>query len=425
MGALNKYRLLREVRKNQWLKPEALKKLQEKKLRAIIRHAYDNTEFYRRKFDSAGVKPDDIKTVEDLKKIPFTTKQEVRENSTTTLLSRGTNLANCRIVPTSGSTGIPLNAVYDEAADDYSKAVNLRSMMENGLKLTDRLLSIGDTRLKSKKAWFQKYGLFDLSFIDAFDTPENQVNKIKQIKPDAILGYPSQLNLICRHIRDEGIKGINPRVVYTTAEYLSPEVRELINSTFGLELSDLFGCIEVNRTAWECPEHTGYHLDMDSVHTEFIKDEENASSGEKGSIVYTCLYNYAMPLIRYEVGDIGTPTDRVCDCGRSLPLMESVEGRSDDYITLPSGRKISPLALACGVMKHTKEIKEYQIMQETKNRMIVYLAVTDKYGKDDEESLVKEIRQKLNNEIDPEIKIIDKIPRTMTGKIRAIGSKVK
>jgi phenylacetate-CoA ligase len=114
--------LLHQVRKNQWLKPAELEELQNTKLRSIVKHAYDNTEFYHHKFRDAGVHPDDIKNVCDLKKVPFTTKDELRIQPLEARVSKDLDLSKCLITDTSGSTGIPLKIVYDEAADDYSKA---------------------------------------------------------------------------------------------------------------------------------------------------------------------------------------------------------------------------------------------------------------------------------------------------------------
>src|SRR5665647_1774443 len=314
MSSINKLMLLHQVRKNQWLKPSELEELQNKKLRAIVKYAYDNTDFYHYKFKNAGIHPADIKNITDLHKIPLTTKEEVRGNSLGSMLTKEVNLDSCRVIPTSGSTGTPLKVVYDMPADDFSRAVNLRSMMENGLKIKDKWVNIGDTRTTTKPKWFQKMGFFNLKTLNLFDNVKDQVDFLIDIKPDSLLGYPSQLSLIARYIKNNSIDGINPKNIFTTAELLDPPTRKLINLAFGVELVDLFGCIEVNRTAWECSEHCGYHLDIDSVISEFIHDGESVAAGEKGEIVYSCLYNYAMPLIRYEVGDVGVPSDELCSC---------------------------------------------------------------------------------------------------------------
>ena len=204
---------------------------------------------------------------------------------------------------------------------------------------------------------------------------------------------------------------------------LDPPTRKLINSAFDAELVDLFGCIEVNRTAWECSEHCGYHLDVDSVISEFIQDGENVAAGERGEIVYTCLYNFAMPLIRYEVGDVGVPGDELCSCGRGLPLMKTVEGRCDDFIILPSGKMISPIVLAL-VMKHSHGILEYQIIQDSSDHLSVLIVIADIVDENYIEKLRMSIQELLNYEILVDMKIVVKLTKGSTGKIRSVISNV-
>jgi len=161
LGSINKLMLLNQVRKDQWLKPSELEELQNKKLRSMVKHAYENTEFYHYKFKNVGIHPDDIKTVKDLEKVPFTTKEELRQQKLESRVSKGLNLSQCFVTETSGSTGIPLKIVYDEAADDFSKAVNLRSHIENGLKLRSKWAVFGDPHHYQKPRWFQKLNIYN------------------------------------------------------------------------------------------------------------------------------------------------------------------------------------------------------------------------------------------------------------------------
>jgi len=423
MGALNTLNLLIRSRRNQWLKRSELDDLQTKKLRAIIKHAYNTTEFYHRKFKHAGIDPGDIRSLKDLHKIPFTTKSELRDTYLNKMLSKGTDLSKCRIIPTSGSTGTPLKMVYDQNADDFSKANNLRSMIENGLGIRDRWVNIGDTRTVRKPTWFQKLGILNLQTLNLFDDIDKQIDELKNINPDTIIGYPSQLKLLAQYISKHAITGISPRNVFTTAELLDEGTRKLINSGFNVNVVDLFGCIELNRTAWECSEHQGYHIDVDAIVMEFLNGNEAVSPGERGRIVYTSLFNYAMPLIRYDIGDIAIPCEELCDCGRGLPLMKSIEGRTDDFILLPNGKSISPIVFAL-ILKHSDGVKEYQILQTDKKHISVTLNVSEKFDKSKEEHIRREIITILNNEISIDIKYVSKIQAGTTGKIRSVISKV-
>lgn len=424
MGAVNAFMLLVEARRNQWLKPSELEELQAKRLRAIIKHAYENTAYYHRKFKESNITPDDIRSPDDLKKLPITTKDDVRNYGLTEMVSRGLNLNKCRIVPTSGSSGTPMRVIYDKNADDFSKAINLRSMVENGLKLNDRIINLGDVRSTKKPSWFQKFGILNLQTIDIFDNIDREIADLLEINPQSMIGYASQLRLLSEYKLKHGLKELKPNAIFSTAEILDPDTRRLINTAFDLKVIDLFGCIEVNRTAWECQEHCGYHMDVDSVVMELLSDGESVSAEERGEIVYTGLYNYAMPLIRYQVGDVATPTDEICPCGRGLPLLKSVEGRKDDFIRLRSGKAISPITMHL-IVKHTPGIVECQITQERSDKVSVSLVVTDKFTNGHSEHLIQEIAQALNNEVSVEITVVDAIQRGLNGKMRMVISNVK
>ncbi|OYT53600.1 MAG: capsule biosynthesis protein CapK [Candidatus Altiarchaeales archaeon ex4484_2] len=423
MGAINKLRLLYQVRKNQWLKTSELEELQAKKLRAIIKHAYENTEFYHRKFKDAGVRPDDIKTAEDLKKLPFTTKEELREHSTGSMLARGVDLKRCLITETSGSTGIPTKIVYDEAADDFSKAINLRSYTENGLCLRSKWAVFKDLHHFQKQQWFQKLGIFSPLQLSVFDTTDKQVSILREFKPDVLDGYTSSIRLLAKAVEENGSEDIKPKAVFGTSEILDDEMRRYINSVFDVEMIDLFGCVELNRTAWECGEHVGYHIDIDAVIMEFVREGEIVSAGERGEIVYTGLYNYAMPLIRYAIEDIGVPSSEQCPCGRGLPLMKLIEGRSDSFMQVPDGRIFSPIIWTV-IMRRVPGIGQFKAIQERKDLIRILLVRDDKFTQRTIDQTEHDIREVMGEEVNVKVELVDEIPKEKSGKIRAAVSKV-
>lgn len=416
--------LLHQVRKNQWLKPAELEELQNTKLRSIVKHAYDNTEFYHHKFRDAGVHPDDIKNVCDLKKVPFTTKDELRIQPLQARVSKDLDLSKCLITDTSGSTGIPLKIVYDEAADDYSKAVNLRSHVENGLKVRSKWAVFGDPRHYQKPRWFQKVGIFSPLQISVFKPINEQIDMLTKFKPEAIGGYTSSIRLLAEAIEKNDIKDINPKVVFGTSELLDSETRKYINSVFDVEMIDHFGCVEFNRTAWECSEHSGYHIDADSVVMEFIENGEHVSSGERGGIVYTGLCNYAMPLIRYEIEDIGIPSDESCSCGRGLPLMKLIEGRSDSFMQVPDGRIFPPIIWTL-IIRKISGVGQLKAIQEKKDMIRILLVKSPEFSQKTIAQVEHDVKEVMGQEINVKVEIIDEIPKDKSGKIRAAVSNVR
>jgi phenylacetate-CoA ligase len=424
MGAIKTIRLLHQVRKNQWLKTSELEELQSKKLRAMVKHAYENTEFYHRKFKDAGIRPEDIKTMDDLEKVPFTTKEELREHSTGSILANGVDLSKCLVTETSGSTGIPTKVVYDVGANDYSKAVNLRSHIENGLRIRSKWVVFGDPHHFQKQQWFQKLRIFSPIWISYIDTVDEQISRLCKLKPDVLEGYPSSIRLLVKAIEDSGIEDIKPKTIFGTAELLDRETRRYINSVFDVEMVDLFGCVELNRTAWECREHEGYHMDIDAVVMEFIKDGESVSAGERGEIVYTGLYNYAMPLIRYEVGDVGVPSDETCHCGRGLPLMKVVEGRTDSFMQVPDGRIFSPI-IWTAVMRRIPGVWQFKAIQEKKDLIRIMVVKAGEFSQMTIDQIEHAIKEVMGDDVNVETEIVDEIPKDKSGKVRAAESKVR
>lgn len=423
MGAVNAFRLLIQARKNQWLKPSELEELQAKRLRAMIKHAYDNTEFYHKKLNSVNIKPGDIKSVEDLEKIPFTTKDELRKYGLGSMLARGVDLGKCTIEQSSGSTGVPTQVVYDQIAGDFSKAINLRSHVENGLRPLSKWAIFSDPRHAHEKKFFQKLGIFSPNYISATDSIEKSLPYFKKINPDVIDGYSSCIKMLAEAVEKHDIREIKPKVIFGTSELLTPDTRQYINSVFDLEMLDQFGCLELNRTAWECSEHSGYHIDADAIVMEIVKDGKTASPGELGEVAYTGLYNYAMPLIRYKVGDMAVKSDELCPCGRGLPLLERVEGRTGDLMYGPNGRVFSPM-IWYNLMRRIPGIKQYKIIQEKRDLIRVLLVKDTKFS---EETLIKtehDIKEDMGEDVNVQIELVDQIPRDESGKLRFIVSKV-
>lgn len=424
MSSINKLMLLHQVRKNQWLKPSDLEELQNKKLRAIVKHAYNNTELYHYKFKNAGVHPDDIKTVNDLKKVPFTTKEELRKLPLESRVSKGLDLSKCLVTETSGSTGIPLKIVYDEEADDFGKAVNLRSHVENGLKARSKWVVFGDPHHYQKPRWFQKLRVFNPIQMSVFESIDKQIDKLKKLKPEVLDGYTSSIRLLAETIEKNDIKGINPKVVFGTSELLDSETRKCINSVFDVEMIDHFGCVELNRTAWECHEHAGYHIDIDSVVMEFFENGESVSPGERGEIVYTALYNYSMPLIRYKIEDIGIPSDELCPCGRGLPLMKVIEGRSDSFMQVPDGRIFPPIIWTL-IIRKIPGIGQLKAIQEKKDLIRILFVINSEFSQNTISQIEHDVKEIMGPEINVKIEIVDEIPKDKSGKVRSATSNVR
>ncbi len=415
---------LRTLRKTTWLSPADLRKIQLKRLRSLLSYADANVSFYHQRFKKAKFNPDDVKSVEDLCKIPVLTKSDV-QNNFNSLISRRVDSEKCNKEVTSGSTGNPLTILADKKSSRIMSANRLRHYVENGGQLfKDKYALLTVIRKPVKRTLFGSLLThFGFSKKVKFNTqsPISEVlDNLAKFNPDVIDSYPSFLILLAREL-EKSEKSICPRLMFGFGELLDDNSRKIINSAFGTEIFDTYGCTEAGDIAWECSERTGYHINADLIATEFVKDNESVVAGESGEIILTPLWNYAMPLIRYKIGDVGKPCDEICSCGRGLPLMQILEGRFEDFIVLPNGNIISPLNNLT-YFDNFEFVTDYKIIQESREKLVLQVVLKEGY----DENLFQEFKDNFMNNFGEdmiiEIQVLESIPRM--GKFRRVVSKI-
>lgn len=409
-----------ELRRNQHRRREEIERIQEKVLKKLITHSYINVPIYKSKFKSVGIKPTDIGGLKDLSKIPLMAKKEMKDAPFNNRLGKGVDPNKCKISFTSGTIGVPMKIFHSPEDLYYSSAREYYIQFECGIKVRDKIVSLRVPRKIRDKLWFEKLGFLNIDTISIRQLPQKIIEEISKARPDVIISYPSIYLTLSTYVKD---CNINPRLGFSSGEPLNDNSRQNINSDFNIELFDLYGTTETNRVAFECKQHDGLHIISDHNIIEFLKDGEHVSPGERGEIVVTSLHNYAMPFIRYRLGDFGVPSDELCSCGRTYPLIKKIEGRQDDFLTLPSGRIISPRNI--NILEYIKGITEFQIIQEKKDKFLIYILK----DKDFSENTISEIKQTiksgcLGEDVNVEVKILDKIKRGRTGKIRNVISNV-
>jgi len=402
-------RLTRE----QWLPEEQIQELQWKRLKKVLKHAYENTPFYREKFKDAGLTPEDIKEKKDLEKIPFTRRDDLRRPER--LIAKGFEKNKMNYSTTSGSIGRRTTTYFDRKAWLVGKILlKLRARVACGLKPLDKLAVFSE--VEARNSFFKEFFLRQ-KFFSIFDSIEKHLLEIEKYNPSAMYGFPSYFSLLAERktIRT------NTSRIFTSSEMLDLKTREKLKGAFKAEVFDIYGCTEVKEIAWECQEHEGYHINSDWLVVEFIKNEKATS--EEASIVVTSLYNYGMPLIRYEIGDTGKSLKTKCPCGRGLPLMAPILGRSVDYFTLPDDSMISPYTMTCAI-ENIEGMKQYQIVQEEKNLVIVNVIPNDQFSGESRQR-IKSALERLLPYVRVYINLADEIATENNGKYRIVISKVK
>ncbi len=416
---------LYKLRRSQWLGPPELERLQWQKLRRVLHHAYDQVPYYRRLFDSAGVKPDDIRSQADLPLIPVTTREALQQVPRGDLVAKGVKLARCIERRTSGTTGRPLRIVLSSKEKEAQDMVQARALLENGLNLNDRrAVFVAPWQIPQGKYWFQRLGIWRKLYFSVFDDIRLQMPTLESFQPDSLSGTPAILKLIALEKVKRGSNSLAPRTIFSTADLLDRATRELLESVFRVKVVDLYGSLEFGYMAWECRDHLGYHVNMESVVMEFLKDGRGVSAGDVGEVVCTSLLAYAMPLIRYRLGDLCVPSDQPCPCGRGLPVMKLIAGRANDSFRLPRGRVLTPQALADAMVQFAGMIEQFRIIQEREARVSVHL-VKGRDFKADTVPLIEEgLSRILGRDIYIETQIVATIGQDPSGKQRAVISNV-
>lgn len=425
------YCLEEMIRRSYWSRAKLLK-YQEKELRKVLKHAYDSVPFYHRIFSEAQIKPEDVKSVTDLSKLPIVRKNEIRENIDS-VISEKFRTRNLRTLLTSGSTGKPLQVFITRDEDNFRKAKHLRANLSCGHYPWDRWVTITSPSHFSEATKFQQFlGFYAPKFVSVFDDTPRQMSLIDKIRPDILDGYSSSLFLLAKEVERSGLKTIKPKSVFGGAELLDNSSRRFIETVFETPFYDQYATIEFERMAWQCPAKSCYHIDADALIIQFVdKDGEEVSEGESGEMVCTSLFNYAMPFIRYAIGDVGIPTDEECACGRKLPLMKIIEGRSDSLLFLPNGRTLSPRTFTIAINKFqlSKYIEQFRVIQKKIDYFEIQIKIQDENANRTsvERELVEHLRKTLHIEMEEitfDIRFVEDIPLDKSGKLKIVSSEL-
>jgi phenylacetate-CoA ligase len=412
-------RLLRQ----QWLTPEDLAELQRRKLVAMVRHAYEKVPYYRELFDSVGARPADIRTAGDLQGIPITTRRRMQSLPRDAVVARGTNLRGCKKVLTSGSCGVPLGVLLRRRDSSFYDMVWARAAFACGRRLRDRVASARVVTEPPPMHWFQRLGVWRTDNIPLVQSAEDQVREMLRRRPDIVRADPHQLVGEARAILRERIEGLRPRLIFSRGSVLDGAARELLRRAFGAEVFDFYGATELGCIAWECPQHDGYHINADTVLVEFVAQDRPAAPGEMGRVVCTGLHAFAMPFIRYDLGDVAVPDGRRCACGRGLPLMHGITGKTDDFFVARDGSVRSP-SVIIGRVKRLPSISQFHLTQRRDRRILARIVATDGFGDDTRAQVVSTLQQIMADGSEVEVEVVPEIPADPAKKVRSVVSEV-
>ena len=412
----------RKVERTQYLPVEVMKALQWERFIEILRFAYESNRFYKELYDAAGVRPDDIRRREDVLRLPVVTKEDIRNNSSR-MISRGYEKQRLLRFKTGGSTGKSLELQITEECSEKRNGCIRRHDRWAGWEPGEPVGALwGNPHLpKDLKGRLKNCLLAPTIYLDTMEFTEKSVREFAgewlKIKPTLLYGHAHSIYLLAHFVRDCPIRAIRPKTIISTSMMLPPHERRFIEEVFGVRVFDRYGCEEVSLIASECEKHEGLHMNIEHLYIEFLRDDGRcAGPGEEGKIIVTDLMNRAMPFIRYKVEDVGVPSDRVCSCGRGMPLMETVTGRVADFLIKKDGTKVAGVSLIENTLTMIPGIDQMQIIQESMDLIVLNVVPGGSYTDTAGENLCAYFKKLF--EIEVRMNLVDSIKQEKSGKYR-------
>lgn len=411
---------------------EEIVAFQERRLRDMVRHAYERVPYYRRLFDDARVKAGDIRTLADLHRIPVTTKATLRALARDEIVARGVNSSRLMRHESNGSTGVPLTVFRQRAEAITLAAVRRRARSEarigRGLRVAivnwrNRSAS-SLARTKRGSVMHKLWGVESTTRIDCALPVEEIAKQLTEAQPDVVTGYPGVLSLVAAHL-GEGQTAVRPKHVMTVSEVVTPAMRARMEHVFGAPVRDIYSCWELALVAHECGEGGTYHVCDDNLILEVLRDGQPVDAGDSGEVVGTSLNHAAMPLIRYELGDVVTRGPDRCACGSPFSTLSAIQGRVVDYFPLPDGRVLHPYQISAIIWETAfRCMRQYQLVQERVDRIVARVALAAEQDREEVVADMHRVKKLLGPDVELVIEFADDIPPGPRGKFGVYRSLV-
>lgn len=416
-------------RSERWT-PDELGDHQDRALAALVAHCYERVPFYRKVMDERRLRPADITSRGDLHKLPIVTKDIIRSQPDA-FLARGVRAADLKESPTSGTTGASFTVSWDRDTDVLWNAVLWRHRGWAGFRFGARYASLlgrvvvplqqtGAPFWRWNRPWNQV--LFSSFHLKAANIGA-YVDAMRAFGISALECYPSTGYILARFLDDRGER-LPLRHVVTSSETLLPLQREIMEKVFGTQVLDYYGMSEAVLFAGECGRSAGYHLHAEIGIAEIVdQGGVPVPEGGHGRILGTGLVNRAMPLLRYEIGDVSALRPGECPCGRRLPRLDPVTTKAEDIVVAPDGRLISSSTLT-HPFKPLDRVERSQIVQEALDRLLIRIVPRPGYGDSDTRHLIHEMQRRVGQEMQIRVEVVDDIPVGASGKYRWVISKL-
>lgn len=425
----NHDRYLKGLLKSQYYSEEQLNAFVEEQFFSMLGHAIKNVPYYRDLVRVGRIDPRDIKGAKDINILPLIKKDQIRENPRY-YLAGGFKENDLIVINTSGTTGKTLKIFVDKDSRRYSYAFYTRLKLWAGIEgkpenvtFAGRIIvppDVDHPPFWRRNATMNNY-LFS-SYHLSWTNLKYYVEALQKIQPYFIDSYPSSIFIVARYMKENGLRGIYPKAIITSAETLLDYQREIVEEIFQCPVYDQYGSAEQVVFVSQC-EKGSYHVHPEFGIVEFLREDgSEAMPGEPARLICTGFTNRAMPLLRYDIGDVGVRSEKKCPCGRNYPVIEKIVGRNDDLLITPDGCQVGRLD---PIFKGLQSIKEAQIIQENYDNVVVKIVPGSTFCENDAQVVIKELQKRLGSQVSVTLTIVDSIPRTSAGKFKAVISKVR
>ncbi len=413
---------------SQWLSADDIADLQLHNLRKFLKRIGQQVPWYRQLYSELGFEPDKLSSVNDLQILPLMDKSLMRSQQDLLAADDAGPLSRFN---TGGSSGEPLQFWVGKARKSHDIAAKWRATKWWDVDIGDRELVVWGSPIelgKQDKIKLLRDRIFRSQLLPAFEMSETHVleyvAKIRRYKPKMLFGYPSALALIGSYAKRHDIRldNIGIKVVFVTSERLYDNQKNIIEEVFGCSCANGYGGRDAGFIAHQCPAG-GLHISAEDLVVEIIDPEGNPLPlGEMGEVVITHMATHEYPFVRYRTGDLARLSKQSCSCGRGLPLLESLEGRTTDFLIARDGTVLHALSLIY-ILRDLDCVKEFKIVQETVQQIHLQLVVDDRYNAALEQQIKQGFRQRLGD-VEVLIKQLTQLPREPSGKFRYVTSKL-
>lgn len=417
--------LIRHFSESQWLSNTELNRMQRRQLRSVLVYAYRHIPFYRRKFDSVSFRPEHFSDFAELKKIPFTTKDELRQYFGSRSCSFWEKVWSSSLRATSGSSGEPLALIKGFKSLSIMDAVMFRNYSWYSICPGDRQIRFWGSHFGGKR-WgpLLKDLLLNRKRLSAFniskETASKLLREIERCHSWYLYGYAQAIYQVARLLADSGWRnGVNnSKGIILTGEMISQSQRDFIEEVFKSRTINEYGCTEAGVIAMECPQGR-MHL-MENLWIEIARSEGMPF----GEVIVTELSTDYFPLIRYQVGDSASIDQESCSCGRGLSVLSGLQGRSDDLIECPDGRIVDPYFfeyLISELPSRYGSVHQFKIIQLKEHEFLFLLVVSDGFKDGSIKIISERVQSVLGAAAKVSFNIVSNIRKDPSGKLRCFS----